>query len=447
MSIGVEIPRLFIALAEWGACMFCLGFSRKRCKVPVTALFSVAALCLLMAYQYLQNHVPGYLWPVSMIVSGSLMFGFVRLTCRGPTATVLVMTVNAFLLAEFVAAFNWHIYFYLVRCGVLVDSWVARWGFCAECYLILFGFAALFEAFRGKTYVRLVYKWSEAWQTLALAGVAMAVGGLSLSGLNTPSQSSHALESCFIRSLVDFCGLSFLYMLRAHKADIAAKIEIRKMENILRRYDEQYRLNKALYEDMGRRVHDLKHQIALICEEPDKAKRAQYFGAIRACIDRYAQGVRTGNGVLDVVLSDAARTCSVHGIALTLFVQGEAVSFLEPMDLASLFGNALDNAIECVRELAREEDRFLRVEVAEQAEHVLVRIENPSPRPPRQKGAEFVTTKQDKANHGYGIRSIRYITKKYGGAAKIGQEGDKFVVCILFPVRGKEAPPRKNAAD
>lgn len=61
MSIGVEIPRLFIALAEWGACMFCLGFSRKRCKVPVTALFSVAALCLLMAYQYLQNHVPGYL--------------------------------------------------------------------------------------------------------------------------------------------------------------------------------------------------------------------------------------------------------------------------------------------------------------------------------------------------------------------------------------------------
>ena len=41
---------------------------------------------------------------------------------------------------------------------------------------------------------------------------------------------------------------------------------------------------------------------------------------------------------------------------------------------------------------------------------------------------------QEKYTRDFGLRSVQYITEKYGGTMHIGTEGDLFVVSLLIPV-------------
>ena len=46
-----------------------------------------------------------------------------------------------------------------------------------------------------------------------------------------------------------------------------------------------------------------------------------------------------------------------------------------------------------------------------------------------------VTTKKQKAAHGYGLKSLRYTVHKYGGEVNINTDGNWFCLGILIPLK------------
>ena len=56
--------------------------------------------------------------------------------------------------------------------------------------------------------------------------------------------------------------------------------------------------------------------------------------------------MRTGNGLLDVLLTEKRRQCLAAGMRPTFFVDGSRLGFINDFDLCTLIGNAADNAIE-----------------------------------------------------------------------------------------------------
>ena len=50
---------------------------------------------------------------------------------------------------------------------------------------------------------------------------------------------------------------------------------------------------------------------------------------------------------------------------------------------------------------------------------------------------EILTTKGDELNHGFGIKSMKNIVKKYNGEFNIVTEHDMFKVVILLPLTDK----------
>lgn len=116
--------------------------------------------------------------------------------------------------------------------------------------------------------------------------------------------------------------------------------------------------------------------------------------------------------------------------------QGEALFFLQQADIASLFGNILDNAIEYERTVEPVSRRCIALTVAEKNSFVCIRAENYCPVLPPMRDGLPITSKADRNYHGFGLRSVRYITEKYGGTLHIGQEGELFVVSILLPRPG-----------
>nr|WP_239471554.1 ATP-binding protein [Olsenella profusa] len=106
---------------------------------------------------------------------------------------------------------------------------------------------------------------------------------------------------------------------------------------------------------------------------------------------------------------------------------------MAPADIYSLFGNALDNAIEAVRAVEGAERRAITVSVQRRRRMVAVSVENCCASTPRFATDGLpLTTKHDSTNHGFGMRSMRAIAERYGGSLHAGFEGGVFYLNVLL---------------
>jgi len=147
----------------------------------------------------------------------------------------------------------------------------------------------------------------------------------------------------------------------------------------------------------------------------------------------YDSFAKTGSRELDLLLAEKWLLCEERGIKLQYMVDGQRLKFLRTEDLYSLFGNAIDNAVESVSQFADSEQKMITLRVASRANCLVVHIENPCPVPVKFNGGMPATTKANHDYHGYGMRSMRYITEKYGGTFTASYQDGLFSLDLLFP--------------
>lgn len=196
----------------------------------------------------------------------------------------------------------------------------------------------------------------------------------------------------------------------------------------------QYQMSRENIEAINIKCHDLKHQIRALA-----AGGAAVDGRVLADISRevgvYDSVVKSGNDALDTILTEKSIYCEKHAITLSCIADGAALDFVEPTDLYSFFGNALDNAIEAVERLGDAERRSIGLVVRRTGDMVCIHVENyfdgkvdfGSEGLPR-------TRKGDEANHGFGTRSMRLIVEAAGGSLTCRAEGDVFCLDALIPI-------------
>lgn len=204
------------------------------------------------------------------------------------------------------------------------------------------------------------------------------------------------------------------------------------LERLMENEQRQYEITKTSMDIINMKAHDLKHQIARIraMGKIDGEELAE----IEEAVSQYEMNLHTGNRTLDVILAEKQLLCRKHEINLTAIADGKAISFMKPGDIASLFGNALDNAIECEQKIDNEGERCIALNVFRKGNLVCVRVENYCPMQQQMHEGLPVTTKRDRIYHGFGLMSIRYITRKYGGTLHISTENNLFVLTILLPL-------------
>ena len=114
----------------------------------------------------------------------------------------------------------------------------------------------------------------------------------------------------------------------------------------------------------------------------------------------------------------------------------ENTPFLDTMDICSIFGNAIDNAIEYEHRIEDSDCRLIKITIRTQNRFLLIRIENYCPETIWISNGVIATSKTDKQMHGYGIISIRKAVEKYEGSLTLDQDGEWFVLTALIPVPG-----------
>ena len=95
------------------------------------------------------------------------------------------------------------------------------------------------------------------------------------------------------------------------------------------------------------------------------------------------------------------------------------------MDIASLFGNALDNAIEATSKLAEiRNSGSSNWRCSSRIHFTVIRVENyyDSRLKKDAEGNLRTTKRDDQHRHGFGVKSIRHIAQQYGGEVTIRTE-------------------------
>ena len=196
---------------------------------------------------------------------------------------------------------------------------------------------------------------------------------------------------------------------------------------------EQYIQNKKNIEMINIKCHDLKYRVEQ-WEQQEGRIDPEEIRQVKSMIGIYDSVVKTGNETLDIILTERSLYCEKHGIRLSCMVDGSKLNFMSVGDICALFGNALENAIEAVLKLENKEDRIISFQVRQNRGMLIVTVDNYFSGDVNFTQDLPETTKADRENHGYGLRSIRMVTEKYGGEMTILTD-EMFHLTILLPLQ------------
>ena len=213
----------------------------------------------------------------------------------------------------------------------------------------------------------------------------------------------------------------------------ALRTERQIMTQMARDRESQYEYSRENIEMINRKAHDLKHQLRALEQVSDEERRQQ-LRQTRKAIDFYDAVVKTGNEALDTLLTEKSVYCSNRSIRLSCMVNTEHLKRIGLVDLYTLLGNAIDNAIESVERQNNPEKKVISLTIRDQGQMLYIQIENYYEGGIRMEGGLPQTSKWDKENHGYGVRSIRQIVERYGGKLMIQTAGQIFSLEILIPM-------------
>lgn len=227
------------------------------------------------------------------------------------------------------------------------------------------------------------------------------------------------------------CALVLLmeyYVLREN----SMKRDQEMMEQLLQVSHSQQKSSKDAIDIINMKCHDLKHQIKALAKMEDNRSRTEYLQEIRDAVSIYDATYHTGCSALDYVLREKTLLFNEGRIEFSCMVEGSMISYITSADVYALMGNALDNALERVMK-ERDGERIISFQIKHHHDMVLIHLENRCSSTLRFENGMPVTDKEDKARHGFGVKSMAYIVEKYHGELMMSVGHGKFNLDILFP--------------
>lgn len=227
------------------------------------------------------------------------------------------------------------------------------------------------------------------------------------------------------------CALVLLmeyYVLREN----SMKREQEMMEQLLQLSTAQQKSSKEAIDIINMKCHDLKHQMKALAKIEDDQSRAEYLQEIRGAVSIYDATYHTGCSALDYVLREKTLLFNERQIEFSCMVEGQMISYMSSADVYALMGNALDNALERVMK-EKEGERIISFQIKHHHDMVLIHLENRCSSALKFEDGMPVTDKEDKARHGFGVKSMRYIVEKYQGEMIMSVQNGKFNLDILIP--------------
>ncbi|MCR5452913.1 MAG: GHKL domain-containing protein [Lachnospiraceae bacterium] len=444
MEIGIRqvealgnTPGLWYALSYFFSVIVFLSSNRKK-QEGLSRLFLITGVGLLIVlFMVITDGTTGVWFVPIMLGVFTLLVLIFHLAMKGGLGKDIYYALRAFMLGEFMASLGWQLYYYGINNSSFKNNIYHQAAVMLPAIVIIFAVAFIMERHHKGENHDMDFNNQVVGGALAIVLSVYVFSNLSYVVTGTPFTTVYSPELFLIRTASDFMGVILLYVYHELMQQTAARLEERTLRNMLELQYSQYKLSEESIALVNQKYHDLKHQIAMLktsISSKDRENGTEYLDQMLNEIRQYEAQWRTGNQVLDTMLSAEAMKCQASDIEFTCVADGKILSFMSPMDISALFGNALDNAIESAERISEKRERLIYLTVDRQRDFVRIYVENRYEGEVKFKHHLPQTTKKDKSLHGYGVKSMQQIAEKYGGSIRAEAVDGWFKLSILIPI-------------
>lgn len=193
---------------------------------------------------------------------------------------------------------------------------------------------------------------------------------------------------------------------------------------------EYYLAQAKKYDKTVQILHDVKKHIKAIEDlytADQRGMASEYANKIGDLLKPLIPVQYTENPILNILLTDKETIMKDKGISMEIKIDNVSLDFVEPIDVTTIFGNLLDNAIEAAEKA--EGDKYVYIKIGSRHQMIIISIEN---------SCDNVKWKNDSPiskkgkGRGIGLLNVRSSIDKYDGSLKLKQENKKFVAELFL---------------
>ena len=204
------------------------------------------------------------------------------------------------------------------------------------------------------------------------------------------------------------------------------------IEKQVREIQNMYRQVRGWRHDYRNHINNMKIQLS----EGNYDKLSEYLRELADDLDTVDTVIKTGNVMADAILNSKLGVAEKLNVRLNVKANIPEKLPMSDVELCSVLGNMLDNAVEACNSLP-EAERFMRIYIGRLKGQLYLSVQNSAGKVRKEKD-RYLSTKEDASSstklHGYGLFRIDRVAKKYGGYVNRQNEEGVFAAEVMIPL-------------
>lgn len=198
---------------------------------------------------------------------------------------------------------------------------------------------------------------------------------------------------------------------------------------------ELYNSMRENYNIQRQRTHEYKNQIVcmdMLMKKKDYSKLEDYIGNISDKLDAQLDMVDTNNDVVNAILNAKYYEAIKNDVLFVLKINDLSDIKVSDEDIVTILSNLLDNAIEAAKQ-CNVGKRTVKIKLLSEDDVLSIAVTNAYKTEPMLTEDGYIrTTKNNKEEHGWGIRNIVATLEKYNAEYIIDYKNGEFIFSIIM---------------
>ena len=272
-----------------------------------------------------------------------------------------------------------------------------------------------------------------AMRSLSVLVILGMVGAVTLSEQKVLPLDEDLVGTWIILSMVLMFAILFYRVNRQREMESEiARLKQEQAEIVER----DYQALRRTYEGNAKLYHDLHNHIEAIYQcllQGDTEEAARYCEDLRTPVREISQTVWTGDKALDYLISSKLALAEQEHIKTKVNIEYPHNTNIRSVDLTTILGNLLDNALEAAQ-AAPDGLRFLNLTIRRINAMLIIKVENGYGHDLKREDGKLLTTKSNRAFHGWGLKSVQTAADRYDGTISTDDKDGIFqsVVTLSF---------------
>lgn len=218
-------------------------------------------------------------------------------------------------------------------------------------------------------------------------------------------------------------------IIRVQNRLATSEYDLKLLKNNIDEQTRHYEELKSSQEEIRQLRHNMRSVYIGTIAELKAGKTENAIEQLQSNIDiieKSSKVIDTGHPSIDSIIENKLNRCDELNIHTNLSYQYKEAININEIEIAVIIGNILDNAIEACLKFV-DIDREIWGSLTVDHQNIIINIKKTAI-----DSNNLKTSKINKKDHGYGLKSISHIAKKYNGYAKFSFDNNNFTSYVIL---------------